>query len=305
MAEDLKKKLEERSRQIAEQLAQSVSLSPPPQAEAPPEVAEKPKRVRKKAAAKEAGVPEEQAGAQTEELPASPPEKPAAPPKPKEKQAPPAPAKLYPFLEGIHEARLKAPERKFKQSWDLNFALKGLDLKRPENRMSTEIALPEGRGRELRVGVFADVLAAEAQAKGAALVIRRDEIAGLAQDKKRLKQTADQVDWFLGEVSLMAEIGRSLGAVLGPRGKVPKPIPPKADVAVFIKKAQRSVPVVLKDSPTIHVPIGTQDMADEAVLKNLEAVYQLVKEKLPKGINNIRAVHLKLTMGPPVRLEVK
>ena len=46
-------------------------------------------------------------------------------------------------------------------------------------------------------------------------------------------------------------------------------------------------------------------MKDEDVLKNLLAVYEFVKDKLPKGINNIRSLQVKLTMGRPAKVQVK
>lgn len=222
-----------------------------------------------------------------------------------EKQKPPEPPKIYSFPEGIRVLREQAKKRKFSQSVDLVISLRGMDLKRPENRLNLEYTLPAGRGKELSVGVFADSLAAEAKAKGADVVIEKGEIAGLAKNKKKLKAVAKQVDWFYGEVTLMAEIGKSLGAVLGPRGKVPKPLPPKVDVGLFIKKARRTVKIVVKETPVLAVGIGNEAMTDEDLLKNLEGVVGFVRERLPKGINNVRSLNVKLTMGPPVRLEVK
>jgi large subunit ribosomal protein L1 len=222
----------------------------------------------------------------------------------RQKQAAEA-GKVYPFSEGIKKARELARKRKFRQTWDLGISLKGIDLKKPENRFSLEFPLPAGRGKPVRVGVIADSLASDAKKEGADVVIRKEEISSLGGSRKRLKKIANSVEWFFGEAPLMPQIGKSFGPVLGPRGKVPKPVPPKADIGVIIKKARKSVRISLKDSPVIHVPVGSEDMKDEDVLKNIVGVYNFVKDRLPKGISNIRSVHLKLTMGKPVRLEVK
>ena len=79
------------------------------------------------------------------------------------------------FLEKLKEAKGKAKPRKFTQSWDFSINLKGVDLKKPENRINAEISLPEGRGKNLKVAVIADSLAAEAR-KAADLVITKEEI---------------------------------------------------------------------------------------------------------------------------------
>lgn len=215
------------------------------------------------------------------------------------------PPKIYSFIEGVKKAKEFAPPRKFKQTWDLAINLKGLDLKKPENRFNVEFLLPAGRGKSAKVGIIADSLAAEAKKEGADVVIKKEEIDSFARDKKKLKQIANEIDWFYGEITLMAAVGKSLGAVLGPRGKVPKPIPPKADVGAIIKRARNTVRLLIKESPVIHVSVGTEEMKDDDIIKNIDGVYTFVKEKFPKGVNNIRSMYLKLTMGSPVKLEVK
>ena len=92
------------------------------------------------------------------------------------------------FLERVKEAKTKAKPRKFRQSWDFSINLKGLDLKKPENRINAEVLLPEGRGKSLKVAVIADTLAADAK-KAADLVITKEEIDELARNRKRLKKS--------------------------------------------------------------------------------------------------------------------
>jgi ribosomal protein L1 len=46
-------------------------------------------------------------------------------------------------------------------------------------------------------------------------------------------------------------------------------------------------------------------MPDEDVAANAEVIFNAVKEKLPKGLNNIRSVIIKLTMGKPVKIVMK
>ncbi|MEM5812584.1 MAG: 50S ribosomal protein L1, partial [Candidatus Aenigmatarchaeota archaeon] len=201
------------------------------------------------------------------------------------------------FLERVREAREKAKPRRFKQSWDFSVNLKGLDLKKPENRINAEIILPEGLGRELKVAVIADSLVNEAK-KSADLVITKEEIEEIAKNRKRLKKIAREYDRFLGEASLMPTIGKYFGIVLGQRGKMPKPIPPKVKIEPFIEAAKKTVRISLKESPVVHVSVGTEDMPDEKIVANMEAVLNFLKEKLPKGKTNIKSAHIKLTMGP-------
>jgi large subunit ribosomal protein L1 len=203
----------------------------------------------------------------------------------------------------IKEAKKQARKRKFVQTVDLLINVKNIDLKKPENRFNSEFYLPNGRGKAVKTVVIADSIAVEAK-KHADLVIRKEEINELAGDKKKMKRIANEYDWFFAEVTLMAQIGKVLGTVLGPRGKIPKPIPPKAAVEPFIVRAKNTVRVALKENPVIHVIVGNESMDDGKLAENVQAVMNFVTEKLPKGRNNIRSAYVKLTMGPPVKIEV-
>lgn len=194
-------------------------------------------------------------------------------------------------------------KRNFTQTWDLIINLKNIDLKKPENRFTFEIQLPEGRGKDLKIAFIGDTLVQQAK-NLADLVIKKSEIEKYAKNKKALKKLAKEYDFFLAEAPVMPLVGKHFGVVLGPRGKMPKPVPPGVKLEPFFEASKKSVRIALKDSPVIHVPIGTEKMDDEKVLKNLYAVYNAVKDKLPKGRNNIKSVFIKLTMGIPVKVEI-
>jgi large subunit ribosomal protein L1 len=207
------------------------------------------------------------------------------------------------FLNEIKEAKEKAKKRKFIQTWDLIINLKGIDLKKPENRLNLEFVLPEGRGKEGKYVFIVDELLPEAK-KTNGLIITKDDIKKLGEDKKKLKKYAEEYEWWFCETPLMPLVGKMLGVVLGPRGKIPKPIPPKGSLQPFIEMSKKMVRIRVKDSPVIHVPVGTENMKDEQVMKNVIGVMNFVKEKLPKGRVNIKDAYIKLTMGPPVKLKV-
>lgn len=207
------------------------------------------------------------------------------------------------FLKEIREAKEKAKKRKFLQTWDLSVSLKNIDLKKPENKLNLEFPLPEGRGKESKVIFIVDTLLPEAKKTGA-LVLTKNDLEKLGKEKKKLKSYAKEYDWWFCEAPLMPLVGKTLGVVLGPRGKMPKPIPPKGSVQPFVEMSKRLVRIRLRDSPVIHVPVGTENMKEEQIMKNIVAVMNFIKEKLPKGRGNIKGAHIKLTMGPPVKLKV-
>ena len=85
---------------------------------------------------------------------------------------------------------------------------------------------------------------------------------------------------------------------------MPKPIPPKVQIEPFIKRAKNTVRITLRETPVVQVSVGSEDMDDGKLAENINAVIGFVKEKLPKGKNNIRSALVKLTMGKPVKIEV-
>ena len=193
-------------------------------------------------------------------------------------------------------------KRKFVQSLDLVINLKDVDLSKPENRIDEEIELPKGRGKEARIAVFATGELA-LKAKGVAdTVIQPEQIKELAEDKKKAKELAESHDFFVAEAPLMPTIGRTLGRILAPRGKMPKPIPPDADIESIVNKLKKSIKIRSKDKPTFHCLVGKEDMSPEDLAENIETILDRVESKLERGRMNIKSAYIKTTMGKAVRV---
>jgi large subunit ribosomal protein L1 len=205
-------------------------------------------------------------------------------------------------LSVVQEALEKAPERKFTETVELAVNLKDLDLSVPKNRLEEEIPLPNGRGRPMRVAVFGSAEMLQKVRTVADRVIAASELDDVAKDRKAAKRLAGQVDFFLAEAPLMPTIGRRLGVVLGPRGKMPRPIPPGSDPSNIVRALQRSIRVRSKGNRTLHAAIGTRGMPADAIAGNADAVLARLVARLERGRTNIESVYVKTTMGPSVRL---
>jgi large subunit ribosomal protein L1 len=206
--------------------------------------------------------------------------------------------------EAIKNAVEGAPERKFVESLDIAFTIKDVDLKNPNNRIQEEIRLPSGRGKELKIAMFAASDAAQ-KAKAAGIhVIDPSEIEELGKNKGTAKKLANSYDFFLSEVPHMGLIGRYLGVVLGPRGKMPRPVPPVLDPAVIANGLKSTTIIKSRDKVTFQASFGTRAQSHEELLKNAMEVYNRVTSKLERGIGNIRSLYIKTSMGPATRIEV-
>ncbi|MBT4065990.1 MAG: 50S ribosomal protein L1 [Euryarchaeota archaeon] len=206
--------------------------------------------------------------------------------------------------EAIKNAIEGAPERKFVESLDMAFTIKDVDLKNPNNRIQEEIRLPAGRGKQIKIAMFAASDAAK-KAKDAGIhVIDPSEIEELGKNKGKAKKIANSFDFFLSEVPHMGLIGRYLGVVLGPRGKMPRPVPPVVDPAAIAAGLQSTTVVKSRDKVTFQTSFGTLAQSEDELLKNAMEVYTRVTSRLERGVGNIRSLNIKTTMGPATRVEV-
>lgn len=202
----------------------------------------------------------------------------------------------------VQKALESAKKRNFTETVELAINLKDVDLTIPKNRIQDDIILPNGRGRPVRVCVIGGGELALKAKDVADLVITTEELGAIADDKKQAKRIANSTDYFVAEAPLMAVVGKRLGTVLGPRGKMPKPIPPGADPSGMIDNLRRSVTVRTKDRKTFHVPVGTANMSAEEIADNVEVILKRVSLRLEKGMANVASAYVKTSMGPAEKI---
>ncbi|MBU4502473.1 MAG: hypothetical protein KKA79_07790, partial [Nanoarchaeota archaeon] len=136
------------------------------------------------------------------------------------------------------------------------------------------------------------------------MVIMKDDFQKY-KAKKDSKNLADDYDYFIAQANLMVDIAKFFGKVFGPKGKMPNPksgciVPPKIDLKIIYNKLQKTVKLQTKNEQAIKCSVGTEDMTDEQIQENILAIYNALVSVLPKEIQNIKNVMLKLTMGSPI-----
>ncbi len=202
------------------------------------------------------------------------------------------------IVTAVKKALERSPKRNFVQTVDLSINLKDVDMSIPKNRIQADIILPHGRGKPIKVCVIGSGEMLLKAKDVADRVVSVEELGTIADDKKQAKKMATEFEYFIAEAPLMPTIGKRLGIVLGPRGKMPKPIPPGADPKPMIDNLRRSVPVRSRDRLTFHTAVGTTDMPPEEIADNIEQIVKRLSTKLEKGTMNIRSAFVKTTMGP-------
>lgn len=207
------------------------------------------------------------------------------------------------ILKAVNTAIEKAPERKFQESVDLTINLRNIDMTQPKNRIDETMVLPHGIGRDVRVAVLGKGdITTQAKEAGVDLIIGPDEIERLGGAPREARKVASEYRFFLAETAVMPLVGRYLGPRLGPRGKMPTPVPPGTDVKPMIQRLRTSVKFRTRDKKTFHVKVGTTGMEPEAISENIDTVLKRVESLLEGGTQNIRSVYVKTTMGPAVKV---
>ena len=208
------------------------------------------------------------------------------------------------ILTAVKEAREKSEKRKFNQSVELILKLQDIDMKSPEAKIQEVVELPHGLEKPNKICVIAQgELAMKAKRANADHVVERSELEGMAGKKQEMRKIANQYDFFIAEVPLMPLIGKTLGSVLGPRGKMPVPVPPSADIASLIAKHRKTVTIRLRNQPTLQSRIGMENMKDEEITDNIMAVLRVLEGKLKRGMKNIKFAYIKMAMGGPVKIK--
>jgi large subunit ribosomal protein L1 len=200
--------------------------------------------------------------------------------------------------EAVSRALDDAPPRNFTETVDIAVNLRDIDLNDPSNRVDESVVLPEGTGQETSIVVFAEGETAIRAEEVADQVLAGNELADLGDDDDAAKDLAGDTDFFLAEESMMQDIGRYLGTVLGPRGKMPEPVGPDDDIVEVVERMKNSVQLRSGDRRTFHTRVGAEDMSAEDIASNIDVIIRRLHASLEKGPLNIDSVYVKTTMGP-------
>lgn len=202
----------------------------------------------------------------------------------------------------IEEAKNNSKKRNFTQSIELIINLKDVDLKKPENRINEKVILPHPIDKHVKICVFGDgEFAAKAKEAGAQTIISKEMLDKIASSKKDIRKLAETHDIFIARADYMPIIGRYLGSILGPRNKMPEPLPPNADITSIIDKAKNTIWIRTRNQPTVQCIIGGENMPTEKLVENALTVISRIIERF-KGSRNIESIYIKTTMGKPVKV---
>ena len=207
------------------------------------------------------------------------------------------------LVEIIKQAKESDKDRKFKQSIEMIMVFKDVDVKKGF-AINETVQLPKKMDKPASVCIMASGdMGIKAKNAKAEMVMDENELTKLSADKKKSKKIINEYDFFLADTKLMPAVGKKLGQLLGPRGKMPTPVPFNAPIESFLERFRSSVKIRAKGSLSMSCKIGEESMDDADLAANANAVATAVEKALPNGSKNIKKIMFKTTMGKAIKIE--
>ena len=204
------------------------------------------------------------------------------------------------FAEMIKEAKAVTKERKFTQAVELIVNFKDIDVKKGF-ALNEVVQLPKTSSPATVCVMATGDMGLKAKAANADSVIGTEELDKFATNKRESRKFINKYDFFLADTQVMPLVGKTLGQLLGPRGKMPTPVPFNAPIDAFLARFRSSIKVRTRASLSVSCKIGDITMEDNDLAINAHAVLNTIEKKLPNGEKNIKRIMVKTTMGKPVK----
>ncbi len=210
------------------------------------------------------------------------------------------------LLEAIGKIKTDGKQRKFTESVELILNFKGINFKKQENQIDVKVNFPHATGKALgKVLLFAKDKEFISNMQGkVSKIIPEQEIQAI--DKKAASVLASEYDIMLAEGPVVLTVGKFLGQILAPKGKMPRPVQTNvASVEAMIASMKASTRITNKKGkfmPVVQVLVGNEKMPSEQLAENIQTVYDAVINVLPGKKYNLKSVLIKKTMGKPIKV---
>jgi large subunit ribosomal protein L1 len=198
-------------------------------------------------------------------------------------------------LKAALDLATKTSSVKFDATVELHVNL-GVDPRHADQNIRDNLVLPSGTGKTVRVAVFADEEAKDA------------DISGVEELTKQLEKSAINFDILVSTPANMPKLGK-FARLLGPRGLMPNPksgtVTTDVVKAVAEAKAGR-VEYRVDSTGIVHLGIGKVSFGADKLHANAVAVFASLRSNKPSSVkgNYMKAAYVTTTMGPSVTVDL-
>ena len=207
------------------------------------------------------------------------------------------------YVKAIKQAKESDKEHKFTHAVEMIAVFRDIDVKKGFV-LNEVVQLPNKMNKPAQICIIASGdMGTKAKKTNADRVMDGEEITKIGSNKRESRKFINKYDFFLADTKLMPTIGKVLGQLLGPRGKMPTPIPFNASIESFLERFRDSIKIRTKSSLSMSCKIGDESMDDNALASNANTIISSIEKKLPNGNKNIKKIMFKTTMGKVIRIE--
>jgi large subunit ribosomal protein L1 len=210
------------------------------------------------------------------------------------------------LAELVKKGKGQSRETKFTQSVEVLISLKEVDPKKTDLNINEIVYLPHPTAKQAKICyIGSGDLAVRAKNAKANLVMEPAQLENYGGSKRDAKKLARSYEFFLADTALMPRVGKVLGQALGPKGKIPSPVPPNSPIEAMINRMRTAIRVRSRGSLGVMAKVGDSGLSETDLAENILAVVNAVTKKLPNGDRNIKTVMVKTTMGKPAKQAVE
>ena len=200
----------------------------------------------------------------------------------------------------IKKAKETTKKRKFKQSVEMIVVFKDIDVKKGF-ALNEVVQIPKTNSPATVCVMATGDMGQKAKQANADAVVGTDELDKFATNKRESRKFINKYDFFLADTQVMPIVGKTLGQLLGPRGKMPTPVPFNAPIESFLQRFRSSIKIRARATLSLSCKIGDETMEDKDLAINAHAILSAVEKKLPNGEKNIKRIMIKTTMGKVIK----
>ena len=208
--------------------------------------------------------------------------------------------KKYTVSEAV-EFLKSGPKSNFEESVDVAINL-GIDTSKSDQTVRSATSLPAGTGKTTKVAVFAETEQAQEAIEAGA------DAVGMEDLSEKIKKGEDDFDVVIATPDTMKLVS-PLGKILGPKGLMPNPkFGTVTNEIIKSVKDIKSGQLEMKNDKdgNIALSIGNKSVSDENLIKNFNAVLDVISKEKPSGVkgNFVKSAFVTSTMGISYKLKL-
>lgn len=207
--------------------------------------------------------------------------------------------RTYTIEEAVRLAK-RTSTVKFDASVEVHFKL-GIDPKQTDQKVRTQVALPHGTGKTVKVAAFVTPSKEKEAKEAGADIIGGEELV------KQVKETGKtDFDVAVAEPAMMKSLA-GIAKILGQKGLMPTPKTGTVgeDIAKIVKELKAGrLDVKTDDTGVIHAVMGKVSFDDQKLSENFKALKEAIYKAKPASVKKefVKSVTISTSMGPGIRI---